>query len=62
MLFGLLVAGILVGMELDRQLAERALQLRRGAGALDAEDLVVVSLVVRLHFTLRPPLQATPQT
>ena len=48
-LLGLLVALVLVGMELDRELAERALQLLRRAGALDAEDLVVVSLL-RLHL------------
>ena len=41
---------ILVGMELDGELAERALQLLRVAGALDAEDLVIVSLLVRLHL------------
>jgi len=37
-------------MELDGELAERALQLLRVAGALDAEDLVIVSLLVRLHL------------
>ena len=49
-LLGLLVARVLVGMELDGELAERALQLLRVAGALDAEDLVIVSLLVRLHL------------
>ena len=46
---GLVVAGIAVGMVLQRQLAVRALDLLFGRRALDAEDLVVVTLGHAAH-------------
>src|SRR5229473_1668535 len=49
LLLGLLVAFVLVGVELDGELAEGALQLLRGAGPFDAEHFVVVVLGVGLH-------------
>ena len=44
LLFGLVVAGIAIGVVLQRELAVRALDLLIGRLALDAEDLVVVTL------------------
>ena len=44
LLFGLLVALIAIGMELERELAIRALDLLIGGGPGDLEDLVVVAL------------------
>jgi len=49
LLLGLLVSLVLVRVELQGELAERALQLLRGAGPLDAEHLVVVALGMGLH-------------
>ena len=46
---GLVIAGIAIGMELQRQLAVRALDLLFRRGALDAEDLVVVPLGHAAH-------------
>ena len=44
LLFGLLVALVAIGMELQRQLAIRALDLLIGGGPGDLEDLVVIAL------------------
>jgi len=49
LLLGGLVAGILVRMVLDGELAERALQLLRSCGSGYPEDLVVVTLLRHLH-------------
>ena len=46
---GLVIAGIAIGMELQRQLAVRALDLLLRRVALDAEDLVVVPLGHAAH-------------
>ena len=44
LLLRLLVAGVAVGVVLERELAVRGLDLAVGRGALDAQDLVVVDL------------------
>src|SRR5438105_2816823 len=55
LLLGDLVAGILVRMVLDGELAERALQFLSSCGSGDPEDLVVVTLLRHLHSSDRPP-------
>ena len=42
--FGLMVAGMAVGMALHRRLAERRLQIRVAGGPLDSEDFVEIAL------------------
>jgi hypothetical protein len=49
LLLGDLVVGVLVRMELERELAEGALQLLRRGGAGNPEDLVVVALLGHRH-------------
>src|SRR5207245_1856926 len=65
LLLGLLVPRVLVRMVLDGELAERALQLLRGAAPLDSEHFVVVTFVgvhrggPRGWTTVRPPGRQT---
>ena len=42
--FGLVVAGMAVGMALHRRLAERRLQIRVAGGPVDPEDFVEIAL------------------
>src|SRR5215217_328623 len=47
LLLGLVVPRVAIRVVLERHLAERALQLLRGDGLLDAQDLVVVAFLTR---------------
>src|SRR5207248_2816073 len=61
LLLGGLVAGILVRMVLEGELAERALQFLCGCGSGYPEHLVVVTLLRHLHSSDRQP-SARPAT